>query len=283
MYRKLSQTTDRVQGFRISGAVTPEDFRLVTHQVESALHEHGAPVCLLVDLRELENMGPAALWEELDAAIDRWDRVGALAVVADGDELKRKTARGTGLPDGRVRHFDTGDIHQAWEWLAGVDRELLEARHRAAMEREPDPVRSLLVAVDLTPTCHFVIRTARMLAEKLGARLALIHVVDTTPMVGFGYDWPYGDIPGPPEIELETEGRKRLESLAKQLEVPEAELLVRCGDPRASILEAAGELQADLIVIGDKSRRGLSRLLGSTANGVVHAAHCAVLTVPVPH
>ncbi|HHQ41669.1 MAG TPA: universal stress protein, partial [Chromatiales bacterium] len=38
---------------------------------------------------------------------------------------------------------------------------------------------------------------------------------------------------------------------------------------------------ADLIVLGSHGRRGLTRLLGSTADAVLHSARCDVLAVRI--
>ena len=56
--------------------------------------------------------------------------------------------------------------------------------------------------------------------------------------------------------------------------------VLRTGDARDSIIQAAEELHADLIVMGTHGRRGVSRaLLGSIAETVVRSAPCPVLTV----
>ena len=45
------------------------------------------------------------------------------------------------------------------------------------------------------------------------------------------------------------------------------------------ILSTAGEVGADLIVVGSKGMRGARRYLGSVPNSVAHGADCAVLVV----
>ena len=54
----------------------------------------------------------------------------------------------------------------------------------------------------------------------------------------------------------------------------------REGDPADSILDVAEELDADLIVVGNKGMTGARRfLLGSVPNKVSHHAPCSVLIV----
>ncbi|MEX0673916.1 MAG: universal stress protein [Gaiellaceae bacterium] len=52
------------------------------------------------------------------------------------------------------------------------------------------------------------------------------------------------------------------------------------GEPAAMIVEAADELEADLIVVGTRNGNAVERLvLGSTSTKVLHHAHCDVLVV----
>jgi nucleotide-binding universal stress UspA family protein len=54
----------------------------------------------------------------------------------------------------------------------------------------------------------------------------------------------------------------------------------REGDPAEAILEAAEDVGADLIVLGNKGMTGAMRfVLGSVPNKVSHHAHCSVLVV----
>ena len=53
------------------------------------------------------------------------------------------------------------------------------------------------------------------------------------------------------------------------------------GNPAYEIKGFASAKGADLIVIGSHGRHGVGRMLGSTANGVLHDAPCDVLAVRV--
>ncbi|CAI5465155.1 unnamed protein product [Closterium sp. Yama58-4] len=57
-----------------------------------------------------------------------------------------------------------------------------------------------------------------------------------------------------------------------------------CGDARERILEAANEVDPDVIVLGSHGHGAITRvLLGSVSDHVAHAASCAVMIVPTPH
>ena len=51
------------------------------------------------------------------------------------------------------------------------------------------------------------------------------------------------------------------------------------GEPAEELVRKAHELDADLIVVGRRSRSPLRRLLGSVSARVVRRAHCDVLVV----
>jgi nucleotide-binding universal stress UspA family protein len=58
-------------------------------------------------------------------------------------------------------------------------------------------------------------------------------------------------------------------------------LVLEDTDPSQLILKVAGDLDADLIVIGTRSSRGIRKvILGSVAEQVLRHAHCDVLVVP---
>jgi len=52
------------------------------------------------------------------------------------------------------------------------------------------------------------------------------------------------------------------------------------GDPAKAILTVAEQVDADLIVVGNRGMKGKGRVLGSVPNSVAHKAECAVLIVP---
>jgi universal stress protein A len=144
----------------------------------------------------------------------------------------------------------------------------------------------LLLAVDFESESEPVVARAQRLKTVLGARLFLLHVVEHIPptmdYVPVGYA---GDVAVPDNLELEEEllaiARRELDALGERLEVPVADRLVRVGPTGRMIDEVAGELGADLVVIGSRGRHGFLGLFGSTARTVLRNLTCDVLCVKI--
>jgi nucleotide-binding universal stress UspA family protein len=146
------------------------------------------------------------------------------------------------------------------------------------------PFRRVLCATDFCDASASAVRLALSLAVESRACLTLLHVIE----------WPWHEPPQPSIEELPAEQgfalamfrRESEERARKQLEalVPQPQTGVRVavvsGTPYEQILGAAATGSADLIVLGVGRRSVLNlALLGSTANHVVRAAECPVLTV----
>lgn len=137
--------------------------------------------------------------------------------------------------------------------------------------------KNILFATDLTEDTDYLIKKVREIRGLTGARLTLIHVVEPLP----GYSYAYlgiEDIEG----QLIEEARQSIAKLGQTLNVPTNDQHVEIGPTKTKILKIADDIHADLIVTGSHGRHGLSLLLGSTANAVLHGAKCDVLTVRLP-
>ncbi|HKK04509.1 MAG TPA: universal stress protein [Gammaproteobacteria bacterium] len=137
----------------------------------------------------------------------------------------------------------------------------------------------IVVAVDLSPEAQQVLARAQDLAAHYGARISLVHVVE--PVVT---DVAYDLMPAVP-VEIETDlverARQYLESLAEEAGLSDSQRLVEVGSVKGELLRLAQEQGVDLIVVGTHGRHGVSMMLGSTANAVLHGTPCDVLAVRV--
>jgi universal stress protein A len=137
--------------------------------------------------------------------------------------------------------------------------------------------KAMLFATDLTEDTEYLIEKVRAIRGVTGAKLFLIHVVEPLP----GYSYAYlgiEDIEG----QLLDEARQTIEKLAVTLNVDKNDVYIEVGPTKTKILKIADDVNADLIISGSHGRHGLSLLLGSTANAILHGAKCDVLTVRLP-
>lgn len=147
---------------------------------------------------------------------------------------------------------------------------------------ESPPYRQVLAAIDLDEGGELVAARGARMASLHGAALTLLHVVEHFPVDRSNTLIAPED--RDPLVHARDHALDRLESVAKKADVAECRLEVVVSARKASreipnFAEAAG---ADLIVTGSHGPHGLGRLLGSTADGIVHRAHCDVLVTRLP-
>ncbi len=146
--------------------------------------------------------------------------------------------------------------------------------------------KKVLVAVDLTEESDQVLAKAKHVAEQDGAQVSLVHVVKPIEHVygGFGAVGLAGDFSAQMatlEQQAVSHAQEQLAKMGKDIGAASDKQFVQVGSASREIHRLAEEEDIDLIVIGNHGRHGLGRLLGSTANGVLHGAGCDVLTVRV--
>jgi universal stress protein A len=138
--------------------------------------------------------------------------------------------------------------------------------------------RHILLGVDLSGESEQVVARAVALRNAFGSELSVIHVIEPLSFA-YGGDIPM-DFSGIQE-EIHKQAKSHMSSLCAPLNIPERNRHLVVGRPETEIHHVAEEIGADLIVVGSHGRHGLSLLMGSTANGVLHGAKCDVLAVRV--
>ena len=137
-------------------------------------------------------------------------------------------------------------------------------------------ISRILVAIDFSPHASNALKWARSLADALGAKLILLHVIDAVAAVGVETGGVTAEFA--PLYVLREQAEKRMGEL-KAL-IPDAETVVREASPRPAIVDAAVELNCQMIVMGTHGHSGLEHLLlGSVADYVVRNSKVPVLTI----
>lgn len=139
--------------------------------------------------------------------------------------------------------------------------------------------RTILVPVDFSAYSDAALDYAVELAGKLDAKLYVLNVV-SLPALGAP---ELGAALAPSVINsIIEDSQAALDKLAaaRGAKAKIAGALLRTGDACDLIIHTAGDVAADLIVMGTHGRRGLGRaLLGSVAESVLRTSPCPVLTI----
>lgn len=145
------------------------------------------------------------------------------------------------------------------------------------------PINRILVPIDFSEYSKPAISFSKDLAKIFNSELILVHVVE--PIL-YPPDFSMGQVALPPlTIDVDSAAKEELQRLIKNEIGDEfkASSIIRTGKPFVEIVDAAIELDIDLIVISSHGRTGVEHILfGSTADKVVQKAPCPVLTVRDP-
>jgi nucleotide-binding universal stress UspA family protein len=155
-------------------------------------------------------------------------------------------------------------------------------------------LQKILIAPGDSPESAEIFRSGLTLAEKYGAQISILHVLNlfqngfeavANPLMGGTY--PMMNDLAIQEYQKELQdrerlGMERLESYAREARARnlQVEILQNLGDAGRTICETAKNYSADVIVMGRNQKSLLSEIfLGSTSNYVLHHAPCSVMVI----
>ncbi len=127
---------------------------------------------------------------------------------------------------------------------------------------------NIVVGAHKSETARRAVDEATQLARALDAHLHLVtaYPKDSGPIDG-------KDTPG------RADAQRAMDAMVPAVDSKKFTTHALPGDPAKAILSVAKEVDADLIVVGNKGMKGKGRFLGSVPNDVAHQAPCAVLIV----
>ena len=151
-------------------------------------------------------------------------------------------------------------------------------------------MKKVLIALDYNPTAQKVAEEGYALAKAMHADVTLIHIISEpityssniySPIMGFsGYmdlDFMQSDI----IVGIKKTSEYFLNKTKQHLGDDHIKTLIGEGDFATSILEAAKEIGADLIVIGTHSHRWLDKILvGSVAEKILSHTTIPLFIIP---
>jgi len=134
---------------------------------------------------------------------------------------------------------------------------------------------TVVVGADNSPTAAEAVQQAIELVKLTAGKL---HIVTAYKPQRFASSSPEIDeyVKSLGSDALATDLLADLQSRARLAGI-EAETHALTGAPADAICQVASEVNADLIVVGNKGMQGVRRVLGSVPNSVTHQAPCDVL------
>lgn len=151
-------------------------------------------------------------------------------------------------------------------------------------------MKKVLIALDYDPPAQKIAETGYALAKDMNAEVFLLHVVSEavyysssnySPIMGYEGFNNLDMISMANVEELRKAAGDYLDKSKQYLKDISIQTLIKEGDFADGILEAAKEINADIIVMGSHGRHGLDKvLLGSVAEQVLHKTEIPLFIIP---
>jgi universal stress protein A len=137
--------------------------------------------------------------------------------------------------------------------------------------------QKIVAALDFSENNDKVLGSALKLANNDASKLHLIHIVQP---ITEGYALKvYSENFLAIEEEALESATEQLAKIAETANIPSDQIRTIVGDKAGEIRKLAEEIDAEAIVIGSHGFSGKKRILGATANKLLHGAKCDILTV----
>ncbi len=116
MIEILSPSTDKVLGFKLSGKLHDEDYKIFVPTVDAAIASQGE-VRILAWFQDFQGWDMHALWDDIQFATTHCTKIERIAIVGDKkwEEWMAKVCKPFTLA--KVRYFDASEVDAAWNWL----------------------------------------------------------------------------------------------------------------------------------------------------------------------
>lgn len=153
------------------------------------------------------------------------------------------------------------------------------------------PVKKVLIALDYARSATEVADTGFSIAKAMNGEVILLHVMEDAayystpgyvPIVGFS-NFSHTDFLEMIDVEgLKKAGMHFMEKMKHHLGEESIQTVIEEGDIADRIIKTAHQLNADIIVIGSRSRNWLEKVfIGSTAVKVLDHTPVPLLVIPL--
>jgi universal stress protein A len=127
----------------------------------------------------------------------------------------------------------------------------------------------IICAIEASDEGNQILLKAYNLAKLHNSKLFVTHII------------PYTILPKDYQKELKESALPEIESITSSLGIAKDNVTIKFGKPYEQICMFAEQKNADLIILGTHSKKGINALIGSTANAVANYAKCDVSLIKI--
>lgn len=116
MIEELKSPSENVLGFRLSGKLHDEDYKVFVPRIDEEIAKDGK-VRMLAEFHDFKGWDAHALWDDIRFATTHCTKIDRIALVGDKTWEKWMASVCKPFTMAKVEYFDVADIDQAWAWL----------------------------------------------------------------------------------------------------------------------------------------------------------------------
>lgn len=116
MFTKIQDSSGGVLGFKVSGKLTDDDYKIFMPELEKAIELSGT-IRLLWLMEDFHGWEVRAAWDDLKYWMKYNDAIDRIAMVGDKkwEEWMAKLSKPFAKAD--VKYFSHSQLGEAWDWL----------------------------------------------------------------------------------------------------------------------------------------------------------------------
>ena len=139
----------------------------------------------------------------------------------------------------------------------------------------------ILIAIDFSESSEHVLEKALKISQHESTRISLLHVVEYLPPIDYLNDSLMNTNWAAEDQLMLARAKDKMQQFVKKNNLKDVAQEIELGVPKLVIAQFVEQHLCDLVILGSHGRHGFSLLLGSTANAVLHAMPCDVLTIKI--
>ncbi len=116
MYRKLPESSGNTLAYALEVELTREDVEKIHAELSTAIDQHG-PLRVLVKADGLDDIEPAAVWQDLKMMPDYVRNVERFAIVGDERWQQWLAKASDAVTGAEAKYFTPDEFADAWAWV----------------------------------------------------------------------------------------------------------------------------------------------------------------------